>query len=58
MKKSALDLRTNMKEAAVQYILEQLGLEDLFSTKTCDRKRNPYSPSVKGWNNGKYILIT
>jgi hypothetical protein len=47
-----------MKEAAVQYILEQLGLEDLFSTKTCDRKRNPYSPSVKGWNNGKYILIT
>ena len=47
-----------MKEAAVQYILEQLGLEDLFNTKTCDRKRNPYSPSVKGWNNGKYILTT
>ncbi|XP_076116635.1 uncharacterized protein LOC143084113 [Mytilus galloprovincialis] len=46
-----LELKAGLKEGAVQFILERLGLEEFFSGPKCDKRRPPYSPAVQGWNN-------
>ena len=47
-----------MKEGAVNFILERLGLEEFFSGAKCDKRRKPFSPSVQGWNNGKMFIMS
>ncbi|VDH97493.1 Hypothetical predicted protein [Mytilus galloprovincialis] len=51
MKETSIGLNDMMKEAAVHYVLEKLGIEPLFEGSMCDRKRKPYIPSVQGWHN-------
>ncbi|VDI43603.1 Hypothetical predicted protein [Mytilus galloprovincialis] len=45
-----LDINQGLKDAAVNFILEQLHLSEFFSGPKCDVERAPYSPSVQGWN--------
>ena len=52
-----LDLAGGLKEGAVHFILERLGLEEFFSGAKCDKRRKPFSPSVQGWNNGKMFIM-
>ena len=53
-----LDLAGGLKEGAVNFILERLGLEEFFSGAKCDKRRKPFSPSVQGWNNGKMFIMS
>ncbi|CAG2211662.1 unnamed protein product [Mytilus edulis] len=46
-----IDFTKGLKDAAVNFILEQLKLTDFFSGPKCDVERAPYRPSVQGWNN-------
>ncbi|XP_052083601.1 uncharacterized protein LOC127720901 [Mytilus californianus] len=46
-----IDFTQGLKDAAVNFILEQLQLSDFFSGPKCDVERAPYRPSVQGWNN-------
>jgi len=52
-----LDIAGGLKEGAVHFIIERLGLEEFFSGAKCDKRRKPFSPSVQGWNNGKVFRM-
>ena len=51
------EIGAELKEAAKDYLLQKLGLKDLLSTHSCDRKRHPFSPDMNGWNIGKLTYL-
>jgi hypothetical protein len=46
-----------LSDAGRDALVELLGLNDLLLSPPCDRKRSPYSPSLKGWNNCKTFIL-
>lgn len=47
------DLSSDLSEAGRSALFHLLGLDEFLLSPSCDRTREPYMPSVNGWNNGK-----
>ena len=50
------DLSADLSDAGRSALFHLLGLDKFLMSPSCDRTREPYMPSVNGWNNGKILI--
>ena len=53
MEEKAEDIGGQLSEAGREALIKRTGLGTFLLNPQCDRKKQPYSPSVLNWNNSK-----
>ncbi|WAR05120.1 hypothetical protein MAR_020489 [Mya arenaria] len=51
LKDKGYDITSELSEVGAQALFQQLGLSNFLKSPPCDRRREPYVPSVDSWSN-------